>query len=133
MGSLLNENIAIITTRQETSGSWSHSFVAKVPVDMCALSLASKECCHVFPIYRYIIKKGEVFSLVQSNGNVIMEKVSNLNKSVSKTIHSKLRMEYLQNGTGDLKNSFGPEDIMHYLYSILYSSKFRMPYRKMIS
>ena len=52
----------------------------------------------------------------------------NLNQEFVEEIASAVRLEFVTDGMGDLKNSFGPEAVLGYIYAILYSLEYRRRY-----
>ena len=44
------------------------------------------------------------------------------------TASSRLELDWLPNGSGDLKATFGPEDLLHYIYALFHSPTYRERY-----
>jgi hypothetical protein len=43
-------------------------------------------------------------------------------------MESRLGLTFILDGTGDLKSTVGPEDVLHYIYAILHSPAYRLRY-----
>jgi len=43
-------------------------------------------------------------------------------------VQTRLNIPFIPDGTGDLRSTFGPEDIFHYIYGLLYSPTYRKRY-----
>ena len=52
----------------------------------------------------------------------------NLAEGLIEAIGSSLGLEFLSNGSGDLHESFGPEDVFNYIYAVLHSPQYRHRY-----
>jgi predicted helicase len=59
-------------------------------------------------------------------------RVPNLNPDFINEIESRLNISFVPDGTGDLQSSFGPEDILRYIYSILHSPTYRVRYSEFL-
>lgn len=100
MKHLLVPNVALVTTRQLSQGEFAHAFVTRAVSDMCLLSTATKECAYVFPLR--LVEDGD---LLGSGWNRV-----NLSEPACK---------FLTQMGG------GPDDFLHYAYSVLYSPEYR--------
>ena len=43
-----------------------------------------------------------------------------------------LKMEFTSDGTGDLRKTFGPEDVFHYMYAVFHSPTYRSRYAEFL-
>jgi len=120
---LVGENLGFICPRRvETSGSWQHIFCSENIVDHVAVS--SKTVDSVFPLYLYPAE-GEM----QFDGG---KRRPNLNPEFIKVISDKLEMAFIEDGRGDLKQTFGPEDVFNYAYAVFYSPTYRTRYTEFL-
>jgi hypothetical protein len=128
MGHLLKENIALLVSRQVGGEKWRNAFVSNAIADNFAVSLASKEGCHVFPLYPNR-EKGDVKSQTDLVDNETWL-VSNLNERVARHIASVIELNWIPIGHGCLESrgTVGPEDIFNYIYSVFYSESYRFRY-----
>jgi predicted helicase len=56
----------------------------------------------------------------------------NLNPEFIKDVSDKLGLEFVSDGKGDLKQTFGPEDIFNYAYAIFHSPTYRTRYAEFL-
>ncbi|MBU2607988.1 MAG: N-6 DNA methylase [Chloroflexi bacterium] len=121
---LSGENIALISMRQVAMNEpYSHFGVAQVVVDNRAFySNRGIQC--LFPLYLYPAE-GEM----QFEGG---KRRPNLNTEFIKDISGKLGLTFVEDGRGDLEQTFGPEDIFHYAYAIFHSPTYRTRYAEFL-
>ena len=55
-------------------------------------------------------------------------RVPNLAETFTDAIAERLGLEFVAEGTGDLRSTVGPEDIFHYIYAVLSSPEYRRRY-----
>jgi predicted helicase len=116
-------NLALSTTRSvEVSGGFSHVLCTAQAMDRHAVSL--KEINYLFPLYLYP-SEGEM----QLDGSV---RRSNLNSEFIKPFSAKLWLKFIEDGKGDLQETFGPEDIFNYAYAIFHTPEYRARYAEFL-
>lgn len=127
MSHMFRENLSLITVRRsEGSGVPNHFYCSK---DISVLhSTSAKEGNFVFPLYLYPnLEKNTLFDIDEissaSNG-----RHPNLLQSFIKDFSDKLNMQFVQEGIGDLQQTFDPEDVFHYMYAVFYSPTYRLCY-----
>jgi predicted helicase len=83
---------------------------------------------YVFPLYLYpdTHEKG-LFDTITSTTS-IHGRSANLSQTFISDISSKIDMQFIQDGKGDLQKTFGPEDIFNYMYAVFYSPTYRARY-----
>lgn len=118
-----------MTTGQVSTGNFHHAFVTVLPTDKCALSLQTREALVCMPLYIYDESSPQMTLLDTANNQKV--KV-NITPSFIEELIQKLKLEYVENGSGDLNNTFGPEDIFYYLYAILNSNTYRRRYSEFL-
>ena len=115
---LAGPNIGIASTRAtEIAGGWEHVFVSNSLIQHHTVSL--KEVNYLFPLYTYPTEEQEQAGLVRE---------PNLSEEFVEALGSSLALEFVPDGPGDLQRSFGPEDVLHYLYAVLHSPEYRRRY-----
>ena len=59
---------------------------------------------------------------------------TNLDAAFIAEMEAKLKMQFIETGSGkgDLKKTFGPEDIFHYIYAVLHSPTYRSRYAEFL-
>jgi len=118
---MLRPNISLNITRQTKAEYWRNAIVANTPTP--ALFTEIKDGSNVFPLYLY--PSGIMVSLGE-------KRQSNFTPDFIKFLAAKLGMRFLEDGRGDLQQTFGPEDIFNYIYAIFYSPTYRERYAKFL-
>ena len=57
-----------------------------------------------------------------------MAREPNLGKGLVEAIGSSLGLEFISDGSGNLQESFGPDDVFNYIYAVLHSPQYRHRY-----
>ena len=116
-------NISFVCPRKvETSGAWQHILCANNIVDHVAVSLKTVDS--VFPLYLYP-SEGEM----QLDG---CTRRPNLNPEFIKAFSAKLGLKFIEDGTGALLETFGPEDIFNYAYAVFHAPEYRSRYAEFL-
>jgi len=84
-----------------------------------------KEVNYLFPLYLYSAE-GELPGLHDS------ERRPNLADKFVADLEERLRMKFVPDGQGDLKRTFGPDDVFAYIYSVLHSPTYRERYSEFL-
>jgi hypothetical protein len=129
MRHMLKENICLITPKRvETKIPWSHAFVSDEIIDHVAVSLKTIDYC--FPLYLYEEDEKEkkptrkfgtylaLFEPLTPYGK--KEKVPN----IAPIVFELLQKAYKKNIT--------PEQVLHYVYAVLYSNTYRKKYAEFL-
>jgi len=101
---VLKENLALLTCRQQSTFDFQHIFLTKNLVDICTVSLQTKETGYAFPLFLY-----------SEDGS----KIPNLKKEI---------VAEIENITGKVF----PEDIFDYIYAVLHSPSYREKYKEFL-
>lgn len=122
MRNILHGSKALLLPRG-VGGTWQHAFVTSHLVVDVAISAASREANQVFPLYVY-----------PSEGEMQFKegRRPNLNPEFVKALSERLGLKSVEDGNGDLKETFGPEDIFNYAYAIFYSPTYRSRYAELL-
>ncbi|WKZ69172.1 MAG: N-6 DNA methylase [Melioribacteraceae bacterium] len=104
MKNMLQNNISLLTCRQQSSFDFQHVLITKVLSDICSVSLQTKESTYAFPLYLYT-----------EDG----EKVPNLNQEI---------VNELEKTTGKTE----PKEILDYIYAVLHSPSYREKYKEFL-
>lgn len=104
MQHMLKPNIALCTSRQQSTTDFQHVLVVNGLCDMCTISLQTRETTYCFPLYIY------------TNDN----KTPNLNPQIIREI---------ENMVGETTT---PESIFDYIYGVLHSPSYREKYREFL-
>ena len=115
---LAGPNLGISTTRStEIAAGWEHVFVSNALIQHHTVSL--KEVNYLFPLYIYPKKV---------TGNFRQKRKANLDSQFVEEAHATLGLDFVPDGAGDLAATFGPEDVLHYIYAVLHSPEYRRRY-----
>ncbi len=93
------------------SDTWEIVFATKFSSDF-NLFRRGGNC--LFPLYIYSAEKSR--------------RVPNLNSDFVKAFSSATTLNFIPDGPGDLKTTFGPQDVLHYIYAVLHSPEYRRRY-----
>jgi len=124
---LKKENLAIITTRQ-TRDEWATLMTSYIPDHK---SCAAYDTNSLFPLYLYPAQEGELFEQNHwpaGKGG----RVPDLSREFVEEFAEKIKLEFVSDGVGDLKETFGPEDIFHYIYAVFHSPEYRRRYAEFL-
>lgn len=103
MQHMLKPNVALCTSRQQSTTTFHHALVVNGLCDMCTVSLQTRETTYCFPLDIY-------------NND---EKTPNLNPQIVCEIESKV-------------GQTTPESIFDYIYGVLHSPSYREKYREFL-
>ncbi len=121
---LTGGNIALITSRMTKGETYQHTLVSKTISEVILLSPKTSNNAFVFPLYLYPAE-GEM----QFDGG---HRRPNLNPEFIKAISDKLGLTFIEDGKGDLEQTFGPEDIFNYAYAVFHSPTYRTRYAEFL-
>ena len=117
MRHLLQENLALCVHRGIRSPIWQHALVTDQICEKSYISNRSETTAHVFPLYLY--PKPEELELAT-------ERSLNLKPAFLKALSEVLGLP--QTDPSGLPQNVSPEDILGYIYAILYSPTYRERY-----
>jgi predicted helicase len=104
------DNIGLITVRRKPSGKESVYFwVSDCMIMNGTIRSDSQSIDYLFPLYRF------------NNG----KRICTIPKSFIGFLSKKIGMKFLEVGTGDIIENFGPEDVLNYCYAIFHSKEYR--------
>ncbi|MBN2187279.1 MAG: N-6 DNA methylase [Dehalococcoidia bacterium] len=120
---LAGENLGLCTNR-EVNGDFHHVLCSRDLINDCTVSLQTRERTYLFPLYLYPAE-GEM----QFDGG---KRRPNLNPEFINVISEKLGLTFIEDGRGDIKQNFGPEDIFNYAYAVFHSPTYRTRYAEFL-
>ena len=112
---LAGPNVGLITTRQ-CQRDWS---VLASDTIIGHKALATYDISSLFPLYSYPTQGQEHLGLARE---------PNLGKEIIEAVGASLRLDFTPDGSGNLQESFGPEDVFNYIYAVLHSPQYRHRY-----
>ena len=118
---IAGENIGFITTRQtkEEFGVLASSLISGHK------SCAAYDINTVFPLYLYPNGESEAQAELVPHEN---GRRPNLSAEFVKQFAETVGLKFVPDGRGDLKKTFGPEDVFNYAYAIFHSLSYRERY-----
>jgi len=122
---MAGENLGLVSCRQQSqSGTWSLAGVANAIIESCYISNKTREINYLFPLSLYPTE-GEM----QFDGG---RRRPNLNPEFIEVVSDKLGLTFIEDGKGNLEETFGPEDIFNYAYAIFHSPTYRTRYSEFL-
>jgi len=126
----------MLCTNRQVNGDFRHAFVSRLITEGNAVSLASRERTYAFPLYLYAARKAERQQTLDAGawspdtaGGI---RVPNLNPAFVEDLAGRLGLAFVSDGAGDLTTTFGPEDVLHYIYAILHAPTYRARYAEFL-
>ena len=119
-------NLCLNTVRQTKSLSWQHAVVSSDPAP--AIFVEVKDGSNIFPLYLYPESTSKNTLFKES----AKERKPNLSPEFIEDFAAKLKMNFIPDGKGDKKKTFGPEDIFNYMYAIFHSLTYRSRYAEFL-
>ncbi|HYM20377.1 MAG TPA: type ISP restriction/modification enzyme [Candidatus Kapabacteria bacterium] len=124
------ENMSLVVLRRPRNQKVENFFVTHLPTDKCIISTLDN--ANVFPLYLYPdTNKKDLFSEEVAGSNPAT-RAPNLSAEFIKAMEERLRMKFVTDGKGNLKKTFGPEDVFHYMYAIFHSPTYRTRYAEFL-
>ena len=115
---LAGPNVGLTTARgTEIFGGWEHVFLSKSLIQHHTVSL--KEVNYLFPLYTYPTEGQE---------HLGMAREPNLGDEFVEALATSTELEFTSDASGNLQESFGPDDVLNYIYAVLHSPKYRQRY-----
>jgi predicted helicase len=133
MGHMIaGENLGLITSRMTKGEDFQHAQVTTSLVEVICMSPKTSNNGFVFPLYLYPTqKKADLFDQDAPNA-APGGRIPNLSPEFIAILSAKLKMKFQPDGSGDLKKTFGPEDVFHYSYAVLYAPSYRTRYAEFL-
>jgi predicted helicase len=136
---LAGQNLALITSRMTKGETYQHTLVSKTISEVILLSSKTSNNAFVFPLYLYPIEKKEQVDKTGGKEGGILEPLKlqekrepNLNPEFVKVCSDKLGLNFIEDGKGNLQETFGPEDIFNYAYAVFHSPEYRSRYSEFL-
>jgi len=132
-------NLGLITMRQTVGGEYSYFGVSKYPNCHGTFYLGNKGQDYLFPLYLYPEEKKSHIDKntgkeegIQDVMAIQEKREPNLYPEFIKNFSENLRLEFIEDGGGDLEQTFGPEDVFNYAYAVFYSLTYRTRYAEFL-
>jgi hypothetical protein len=119
------ENLCLNTVRQTKMETWQHALVSDAPAPAVFVEL--KDGSTVFPLYLYASDTQDLWSAVAPPGSLPRRR-PNLAPEFIRDVEARLHFTFVPDGAGDLRSTFGPEDVFAYVYAILNCAQYQERY-----
>jgi predicted helicase len=128
-------NLGLATTRQTRE-----AFGALCMDKVCGQHkiVAAYDGSSIFPLYLYPPDHERQHGQTQLSVQVSAwppgrgGRSPNLSPESVSDIEGRLRLSFVSDAKGDLKKTFGPEDVFHYIYAVFYSQAYRSRYAEFL-
>ena len=115
----IKNNLALNINRQvKTSPNWCHALISNTLTEACYNSNRTSEICYVHPLY-LLSDNGN-----GGNGDLFNPPKNDPEPNIAENIYGILKEHY--------SNKLKPEQILHYIYAILYSNVYREKYAEFL-
>ena len=131
MGHMLaGENVALIACRQQARADdeWAQVFATSRIAESCGISNITREINYFFPLYVYPgVSKvdGSLFSRWVKGKD---GRTPNLDSAFVEQVAAATELRFVSDGRGNLRKTFGPEDILGWIYAVFHSPRYRRRY-----
>lgn len=122
-------NLALCALRRPRNDFVGNFFVTNLPPDKNVVS--SLDNAQIFPLYEYSAPTRELFDLSEYSFSEKGRR-PNLDPSFVTDVEQRLNLRFIPEGCGDLVNTFGPEDVLHYAYAVFHSPTYRERYAEFL-
>ncbi len=125
---LAGKNLGLITRRQMLpTRPCNYVFVSQLMISDGVIRSDNKGGESLFPLHLYpdINRKDDMFP----NGK---SRHPNLNPDFISDMQNRLGLQFVPDGSGNLKKTFGPEDVFHYIYAVFHSPTYRSRYAQFL-
>ena len=109
------------------SDEWGLVFVSTMPVDFNCFYRGG---CATLPLYLYPDERNMLDASPWPEGKE--GRRPNLSPGYVEAFAAKVGLTFISDGAGDLKKTFGPEDIFHYCYAVFHSPTYRSRYAEFL-
>ena len=123
------KNLALITSRMTKGETFHHVQVTNTISEAIVMSPNTSNNGFVFPIYIYPETGLKQRSFFENDGD---ERTPNISEKFIDEATKVLRLKFIPNGMGDLRKTFGAEDIFHYMYAVFHSPTYRSRYTEFL-
>ncbi len=129
---IAGENQAICFMRNSREQIVSNFFVARHLVDKTILSSADN--ANVAPLYLYpSTRSPELFDLnTDTSSDAPGGRRPNLSPAFVVDMSARLNLRFVSDGRGNLRETFGPEDVFDYMYAVFHSPGYRARYAEFL-
>jgi len=126
---LERENYSLISARSNKFSIPDHFFCAKTIVETKCGEASTQSC--TFPLYAYSeCEKHRQYK--PDDWPEVNDRRPNLDPTFVNQLANAVKLTFITDGRGDLKKTFGPEDVLHYIYAIFHCPTYRTRYAEFL-
>ena len=125
---LAGENVALMSCRQSIGDGWKHLLATRLITDDSMVSNRTRERGYLFPVYLYPGVGGADTSLFSRWAEGKDGRAPNLDLGFVEQIAAATVLRFVSDGSGDLRKTFGPENVFAYIYTVFHSPGYRGRY-----
>ena len=125
---LAGENVALMTCRQAIGNGWKHLLTTQLIADDSMVSNRTRERGYLFPVYLYPGVGSADTSLFSRWAKGKDGRTPNLDSGFVEQIATAAELRFVSDGRGDLRKTFGPEDVLAWIYAVFHSPGYREHY-----
>ena len=128
---LAGENVALIACRQQArvDDEWAQVFATSRIAESCAISNITREINYLFPLYLYPGVGKTDGSLFNRWAKGKEGRTPNLDSGFVEPIADATELRFVSDGRGDLRKTFGPEDVLSWICAVFHSPRYRERYQ----
>jgi predicted helicase len=122
-------NLALVTVGQVAEDRFSHVLLSRLPID-ARLTTSNRGIAFAFPLYQHPDRLDE-----DGDGALqlsVARVVPNLDPAFVRKLADAYGLAWVEAGSGDLEATFGPLDVLHYVYALLSTPRYRRRYRSFL-
>ena len=129
---LAGANLGLTTNRQVNSAFY-HVLCARDIIDNCVVSNETRERSYLFPLYLYPdMSKAGLWDATEPLPNTPGHRRANLAPEFIADCAARLGLRWVEDGKGDGRATFGPEDVFAYIYAVLHAPGYRERYAEFL-
>jgi predicted helicase len=122
---LAGENIGLVSARSNKSDTADHFFCSQYITEAKTGEASTQSA--LFPLFLYSSGKTDLFDDSAAGG-----RSPNLAPEFIADFSARLQLDFVQDGYGDLRKTYGPEDVFHYAYAVFHSPTYRSRYAEFL-
>jgi len=127
MRNMIQENIGLITCKQQSSFNFQHCFLTSFITDHNSISLQTREASYFFPLY-FLAESENSIGLFKDRRQ---DKQPNFNKNSIIILEKYLELKFEPEKSGK-EDKFTPIDLLDYIYAVLHSPNYRKKYKEFL-
>lgn len=126
---LAGPNLGLIAMRQTVDEAFTHVGVTRLINCHGTFYLGNKGQDYLFPLYLYDAgAPGDQQNQLGLTFKPAGGREPNLSAELIAMVQEETGLQFIPDGRGDLTNTVGPDDVLHYIYAVLHSPTYRGRY-----